>query len=127
MGYVAVTGGAEAIEAWIEHLKYERLRMGRTLRPIDVQAGMRALVDQVMSKASLYDEAMAALSIKQAEGSPEEAVFPDARLPVHLAALPLLASRRLARDARRAEDLGELQGHTGRPDPRGPPATTRTA
>ena len=75
MGYVAVTGGAEAIEALIERLKYERLRMGRTLRPIDVQAGMRALVDQVMSEASLYDEAMAALSIKQAEGSPEEAVF----------------------------------------------------
>ena len=36
---------------------------------------MRALVDQVMSEASLYDEQMAALSIKQAEGSPEEAVF----------------------------------------------------
>lgn len=75
MGYVAVTGGAEAIEASIERLKYERLRMGRALRAVDVQAGMRALVDQVMSEASLYDEAMAALSIKQAEGSPEEAVF----------------------------------------------------
>lgn len=75
MGYVAVKGGAEAIEASIERLKYERLRKGRTLDAGAVEAGMRALVDQVMSEASLYDEAMAALSIKQAEGSPEEAVF----------------------------------------------------
>ena len=75
MGYVAVTGGAEAIEASIERLKYERLRSGKTLEADAVQAGMRALVDQVMSEASLYDEAIAALSIKQAEGSPEEAVF----------------------------------------------------
>jgi alpha-D-ribose 1-methylphosphonate 5-triphosphate synthase subunit PhnI len=75
MGYVAVKGGAEAIEASIERLKYERLRKGLTLGVDAVEAGMRALVDQVMSEASLYDEAMAALSIKQAEGSPEEAVF----------------------------------------------------
>jgi alpha-D-ribose 1-methylphosphonate 5-triphosphate synthase subunit PhnI len=75
MGYVAVKGGAEAIEASIERLKYERLRKGRTLDAGAVEAGMRALVDQVMSESSLYDEAMAALSIKQAEGSPEEAVF----------------------------------------------------
>jgi len=75
MGYVAVTGGAEAIAASIERLKYERLKMGRALRVADVQAGMRALVDQVMSEASLYDEEIAAISIKQAEGSPEESVF----------------------------------------------------
>ena len=36
---------------------------------------MRGLVDQVMSEASLYDAEIAALAIKQAEGSPEEAVF----------------------------------------------------
>ena len=36
---------------------------------------MGALIDQVMSEASLYDRAMAALALKQAEGSPEEAVF----------------------------------------------------
>jgi alpha-D-ribose 1-methylphosphonate 5-triphosphate synthase subunit PhnI len=75
MGYVAVRGGAEAIEASIERLKYERLRKGRTLDSGAIESGMRALVDQVMSEASLYDEAMAALAIKQAEGSPEEAVF----------------------------------------------------
>jgi alpha-D-ribose 1-methylphosphonate 5-triphosphate synthase subunit PhnI len=75
MGYVAVKGGAQAIEASIERLKYERLRGERALDAAAVEAGMRALVDQVMSEASLYDRAMAALSIKQAEGSPEEAVF----------------------------------------------------
>ncbi len=75
MGYVAVTGGAEAIEASIERLKYMRLRNGTTIGVDAVQAGMRALVDQVMSESSLYDPAMAALAIKQAEGSPEEAVF----------------------------------------------------
>lgn len=75
MGYVAVTGGKEAIEASIERLKYERLRKGRVLDVEAVEAGMRALVDQVMSEASLYDERVAAVSIKQAEGSPEEAVF----------------------------------------------------
>jgi alpha-D-ribose 1-methylphosphonate 5-triphosphate synthase subunit PhnI len=75
MGYVAVRGGREAIEASIERLKYERLRKGKVLDVDAVEAGMRSLVDQVMSEASLYDERMAALSIKQAEGSPEEAVF----------------------------------------------------
>jgi alpha-D-ribose 1-methylphosphonate 5-triphosphate synthase subunit PhnI len=75
MGYVAVRGGSEAIEASIERLKYERLRKGRILDVAAVEAGMRALIDQVMSEASLYDESMAAISIKQAEGSPEEAVF----------------------------------------------------
>jgi alpha-D-ribose 1-methylphosphonate 5-triphosphate synthase subunit PhnI len=75
VGYVAVRGGTRAIEASIERLKYERLRKGRALDVDALQAGMRALVDQVMSEASLYDEKVAALSIKQAEGSPEEAVF----------------------------------------------------
>ena len=75
MGYVAVTGGAQAIEASIERLKYMRLRNGTTIGVDAVRAGMRALVDQVMSEASLYDAEMAALAIKQAEGSPEEAVF----------------------------------------------------
>lgn len=75
MGYVAVKGGTLAIEASIERLKYERLRSGLALEVDAVQAGMRALIDQVMSEASLYDPEIAALAIKQAEGSPEESVF----------------------------------------------------
>ena len=36
---------------------------------------MRLLVDQVMSEGSLYAPSLAALAIKQGEGSMEEAVF----------------------------------------------------
>jgi len=75
MGYVAVKGGREAIEASIERLKYERLKRGTVLGVEQARAGLRGLMDQVMSEGSLYDEEAAALAIKQAEGSPEEAVF----------------------------------------------------
>jgi len=75
VGYVAVKGGTQAIEASIERLAWERLRAGRVLDVADVEAGLRALIDQVMSEASLYDPTLAAIALKQAEGSPEEAVF----------------------------------------------------
>lgn len=75
MGYVAVKGGSSAIEASIARLSYERLKHGRVLDVDQIQAGMRSLVDQVMSEGSLYDERVASMAIKQAEGSPEEAVF----------------------------------------------------
>jgi alpha-D-ribose 1-methylphosphonate 5-triphosphate synthase subunit PhnI len=75
MGYIAVRGGTRAIEASIERLKYERLRRGAGPSRKSIEAGMRALVDQVMSESSLYSEEVAAAAIRQAEGSPEEAVF----------------------------------------------------
>ncbi len=75
MGYVAVKGGALAIEASMKRLKYERLKNKKSLDPLRIQSGMRCLIDQVMSESSLYSESLAALAIKQAEGSPEEAVF----------------------------------------------------
>jgi alpha-D-ribose 1-methylphosphonate 5-triphosphate synthase subunit PhnI len=75
MGYVAVKGGEAAIEASIERLKYERLKTGSFLSVEAVSGGMKALIDQVMSEGSLYDEGIAAIAIKQAAGSPEEAVF----------------------------------------------------
>ncbi|GIN63579.1 carbon-phosphorus lyase complex subunit PhnI [Robertmurraya siralis] len=75
MGYVAVKGGTLAIEESIKRLKYERIQRGQTIEVGRIQAGMRGLIDQVMSESSLYDEALAALAIKQAEGNPEEAVF----------------------------------------------------
>ncbi|MDR3599248.1 MAG: carbon-phosphorus lyase complex subunit PhnI [Desulfosporosinus sp.] len=75
MGYVAVKGGTLAIEESIKRLKYERLKKGVVLDCQRIEAGMRCLIDQVMSESSLYDEILAALAIKQAEGSPEEAVF----------------------------------------------------
>ncbi|MGL4798250.1 MAG: carbon-phosphorus lyase complex subunit PhnI [Cellulosilyticaceae bacterium] len=75
MGYVAVKGGTAAIEASIERLEYERLKGGTTLEVQAIQNGMRGLIDQVMSESSLYSKELAALAIKQAEGSMEEAVF----------------------------------------------------
>ncbi len=75
MGYVAVKGGTHAIEESIKRLKYERLKQGTVLETEKVEAGMRGLIDQVMSESSLYSPMLAAIAIKQAEGNPEEAVF----------------------------------------------------
>ncbi len=75
MGYVAIKGGTAAIEASIARLAYERTKGGTVLDVDRVLGGMRALIDQVMSESSLYSEEVAAICIKQAEGSPEEAVF----------------------------------------------------
>ncbi|MEQ2527335.1 carbon-phosphorus lyase [Robertmurraya yapensis] len=75
MGYVAVKGGTLAIEESIKRLKFERVKQGRTIEVEKIHAGMRGLIDQVMSESSIYDEPLAALAIKQAEGNPEEAVF----------------------------------------------------
>jgi alpha-D-ribose 1-methylphosphonate 5-triphosphate synthase subunit PhnI len=75
MTYVAVKGGTEAIEESIRRIKYERIKHGKTIGVDEIQCGMRSLVDQVMSESSMYSEVLAALSIKQAEGNPEEAVF----------------------------------------------------
>lgn len=75
MAYVAVKGGKEAIEASLDALKYTRIRKEQTADVPLVEASMGALVDQVMSESSLYSETMAALAIKQSQGSPEEAVF----------------------------------------------------
>lgn len=75
MGYVAVKGGTQAIEESIKRLKYERLKKGVVLDCYRIEGGMRALIDQVMSESSIYSETLAALAIKQAEGSPEETVF----------------------------------------------------
>jgi alpha-D-ribose 1-methylphosphonate 5-triphosphate synthase subunit PhnI len=75
MGYVAVKGGTSAIDASLERLKYERLKNFRTIKVDDIEASMRCLIDQLMSESSLYDEYLSSIAIKQAEGSPEEAVF----------------------------------------------------
>lgn len=75
MAYVAVKGGQKAIEESIKRLKYERLKKGGVLKLNNIESGMRGLIDQVMSEASLYDEEIASLAIKQAEGNPEEIVF----------------------------------------------------
>lgn len=75
MGYVPVKGGTQAIEASIKRLKFERLKGKEIIEINTVMSTMRAMVDQLMSESSLYSPYLAALAIKQAEGSMEEAVF----------------------------------------------------
>ena len=75
MGYVAVTGGQDAIDASIELLR--EYRSGGKL-PVDTEIlrdRMKLLIDRVMSEAGLYAPDYAALALKQCEGSTEEAVF----------------------------------------------------
>lgn len=75
MGYVPVKGGTQAIEASINRLKYERIKDREIIEINTIMSTMRGMVDQVMSESSLYSPYLAALAIKQAEGSMEEAVF----------------------------------------------------
>ncbi|MGL5574689.1 MAG: carbon-phosphorus lyase complex subunit PhnI [Sarcina sp.] len=75
MGYVAVKGGSIAIDESIKRVFYERVKGGRIIETSDIEAGMNGLIDTVMSEASMYSRELAALAIKQAQGSIEEAVF----------------------------------------------------
>jgi len=75
VAYVGVKGGDKAIEEFIRRLKYERLKKGKSVSTCDIESSMRALIDQIMSESSIYDENLASIAIKQSEGSPEESVF----------------------------------------------------
>jgi alpha-D-ribose 1-methylphosphonate 5-triphosphate synthase subunit PhnI len=87
MGYIAVKGGTMAIDASIKRLKYERLKGEEIIEISTIMSTMRGMVDQVMSESSLYSPFLAALAIKQAEGSMEEAVF---LMRAHRSTLPRL-------------------------------------
>ncbi len=75
MGYVAVKGGTKAIDEAIKRLTHERIKNGKVLNVNDIESGFRSLIDQVMSESSLYCRKLSSIALKQAEGSPEEAVF----------------------------------------------------
>lgn len=75
MGYVAVTGGQEAINASIELLKEYRSAGDAPVEIGVIRDRMSLLIDRIMSEAGLYAPDYAALALKQCEGSPEEAVF----------------------------------------------------
>ncbi len=75
MAYVAVTGGREAIEHSNNLIKYYRVRNGNDLGVDMIKNQMRGLVDRVMGEGGVYAPELAALAIKQSEGSVEEAVF----------------------------------------------------
>lgn len=75
MGYVAVRGGGKAIEESLRLLDYERVAQGAAASIDEIEATFPGLIEQVMGEASLYAPRLAAVALKQAQGSPEEAVF----------------------------------------------------
>lgn len=87
MGYVAVKGGAHAINNSVILYKNRRLEDGADIDVENIKTNMRQLINQVMSEASFYDRDIAALAIKQAEGNMEEAVF---LMRAHRSTLPRL-------------------------------------
>ncbi|MFC3419943.1 carbon-phosphorus lyase complex subunit PhnI [Salinicoccus hispanicus] len=87
MGYVAVKGGTKAIQASVRMYKDKQHAKGFEIEVAHIKANMNQLINQIMSEASLYDRDLAALSILQAEGNMEEAVF---LLRAHRSTLPRL-------------------------------------
>jgi alpha-D-ribose 1-methylphosphonate 5-triphosphate synthase subunit PhnI len=75
MGYVAVSGGREAIEESIKLLKYHRSLGDKDIEIAAIRDKLSLLVDRVMGEAGLYMPDYAALALKQCEGCIEEAVF----------------------------------------------------
>ncbi len=75
MGYVAVSGGKEAIEASIRLLDYYRSGTEKDIELEAIENKLALLVDRVMSEAGFYSKSYAALALKQCEGCVEEAVF----------------------------------------------------
>ncbi len=75
MGYVAVRGGGKAIEESLKLLESERVHSSAAWDAEEIAGTFPELVDQVMGEASLYAPQLAALALKQAQGSPDEAVF----------------------------------------------------
>lgn len=76
MGYVAVSGGTEAILNAEKLLDYFRLKgNSQPLAVEQIRDQMRLAVDKVMGEGSLYAPKLAALALKQAEGDTLEAAF----------------------------------------------------
>jgi alpha-D-ribose 1-methylphosphonate 5-triphosphate synthase subunit PhnI len=76
MGYVAVSGGTEAIANAEELVKYFRLKgESAPLGVRQIREQQRLAVDKVMGEGSLYAPNIAALALKQAEGDGIEASF----------------------------------------------------
>ncbi|WP_209124178.1 carbon-phosphorus lyase complex subunit PhnI [Alkalihalobacillus sp. BA299] len=76
MGYVAVTGGQQAIENADQLIRYFRLKGSSAgLDPEQIEKQMRLLIDRVMGEGGLYAPEYAALALKQSEGDPAEAAF----------------------------------------------------
>jgi len=76
MGYVAVKGGMEAIQAAEELVQEQQTSPDAPVLTVrQILAQQRAIVDQAMGEGSLYAPELAALAVKQAEGDTMEAAF----------------------------------------------------
>lgn len=75
MGYVAVSGGEQAIAASLDLTELQRVGAGRSIEVETILAALPELVEQVESEGSLWAPEVAATAVKQAQGSVEEAVF----------------------------------------------------
>lgn len=75
MGYVAVSGGEQAIRASLDLLELERVAGDASIDPQLIIDTMPHAVEQVESEGSVWAPEVAAIALKQASGSIEEAVF----------------------------------------------------
>lgn len=75
MGYVAVSGGEQAIRASLDLLELERVAGDSSIDPQLIIDSMPHAVEQVESEGSVWAPEVAAIALKQASGSIEEAVF----------------------------------------------------
>ena len=75
--YVAVKGGAAAIESSWQLLAAQRRGDPAVpeLNVAQIQQQLSLAVDRVMTEGSLYDRELAALAIKQSSGDLMEAIF----------------------------------------------------
>ena len=75
LGCFVVRTDGKAIEESLKLLEYQRVSASSAWGTDEIEGTFPELVDQVMGEASLYAPRLAALALKQAQGSPDEAVF----------------------------------------------------
>lgn len=76
MGFVSVKAGWDAVENAEKLVEQRRIGHDAPLLTLpQIKTQLRGAVDKVMSEGSLYDEELAALAIKQAQGDLIEASF----------------------------------------------------
>lgn len=78
MGYVAIKGGAQAIEGTKQVFDYLRARQADNNLPLDkdvIEKQLRLLHSRVISEGGVYHPRLASLAIKQAQGDTLEAAF----------------------------------------------------
>jgi len=78
MGYVAIKGGAQAIEGTKDVCEFLRTRQSDNALPLDsktIENQLRLLHSRVISEGGIYHPELASIAIKQAQGDTLEAAF----------------------------------------------------